>query len=50
MNEAFTGLWIAKIKTKAEEIKKANFKRMSNGDLLVRYIETMGLEDKLKVL
>jgi len=48
--EAFTGLYLPKIQIMAAEIKKANFDKMANGDLLTRYVETDGLTDRLTLI
>ena len=39
-NQAFEGLWIPKVLTLAATIKKANFEKMANGELLSRYLDT----------
>lgn len=49
-NQAFEGLWIPKVQIAAAEIKKANFEKMANGELLTRYIETEELAARLTLL
>lgn len=49
-NQAFEGLWIPKVLTLAAEIKKANFEKMANGELLPRYLEAEDPAARLALL
>jgi hypothetical protein len=49
-NQAFEGLWLPKVRTLAEAIRKANFAKMANGELLTRYLDTAEAAAKLTLL